>query len=83
MKLASADGAVEVSWRAVLRDGSNYVRQSIACEAKREELELGEVVLWELAVPGAEVRGVVDGSPVVAGSLFFAAEHPMADDRLV
>ncbi len=83
VKLASADGAVEVTWQAVLRDGSNYVRQSVACEAKRAELELGEVVLWDLAIPGAEVRGVVDGSPVVAGSLFFAVEHPMASACLV
>jgi hypothetical protein len=83
LDLVSADGAVAVSWRAVLRDGSNYIRQSIACEARREELELREVVLWDLAVPGAEVRGVVDGSPVVAGGLFFAAEDPMAGAHLV
>ena len=31
---------------------------------------------------GAEVRGVVDGSPVVAGNLYFAAEHPMSKSTL-
>ena len=41
-----------VSWRAELRDGSNYVRQSVACEARREELELGEVVFGTLPSRG-------------------------------
>ncbi len=33
--------------------------------------------------PGAEVRGVVDGSPVVAGNWFFAAEHPLSKSSVV
>lgn len=81
-KLASTDGQIEVAWTAVLRDGSNYVRQTVVCRAKKSELELVEVVVWDLAAPGAEVCGVVDGSPVVAGGWFFAAEHPMAKSRL-
>jgi hypothetical protein len=83
VKLVSADGAIAVDWQAVLRDGSNYVRQIISCQTQQQALELAEVVVWDLAVPGAEVRGVVDGSPVVAGNLFFAAEHPLSKSRLV
>ena len=83
VKLASADGAIEVNWQAVLRDGSSYVRQVITCQSIGNEVELAEVVVWDLAVPGAEVRGVVDGSPVVAGNLYFAAEHPMSKSTLV
>ena len=78
VRLASADGDVAVTWQAVLRDGSNYIRQLISCQTKQKEPELATVVVWDLAVPGAEVRGVVDGSPVVAGNWFFAAEHPMS-----
>ena len=83
VQLASADGAIEVQWQAVLRDGSSYVRQTIRCQAKQKELELAEVIVWDLAAPGAEVRGVVDGSPVVAGNWFFAAEHPTSKSRMV
>ena len=82
-RLASADGALNVTWQAVLRDGSNYIRQRISCQAKREAAELTTVVVWDLAAPGAEVRGVVDGSPVVAGNWFFAAEHPLSKSCVV
>jgi hypothetical protein len=83
VRLASADGTLDVTWQAVLRDGSNYLRQLISCQPKRNEIELTEVVVWDLAAAGAEVHGVVDGSPVVAGNWFFAAEHPMAKSRIV
>jgi len=76
IRLASTDGTIEVHWRAILRDGSSYIRQVIECQSRGKEVELAEIVVWDLAVPGAEVRGVVDGSPVVAGSLYFAAEDP-------
>lgn len=82
-RLASADGQIEVIWQAILRDGSNYVQQVISCEAKRQPVELTEAIVWNLAAPGAEVRGVVDGSPVVVGNWFFAAEHPMGKSRVV
>ncbi len=81
--LALTDVAVEVTWQAVLRDGSSYVRQVISCQSIEKEIELAEVVVWDLAVAGAEVRGVVDGSPVVAGNLYFAAEHPMSKSSLL
>ncbi len=83
VRLASTDGTLDVTWQAVLRDGSNYIRQLISCQPKRNESELTEVVVWDLAVPGVEVRGIVDGSPVVAGNWFFAAEHPMSKSRIV
>jgi hypothetical protein len=44
---------------------------------------LKDVIVWRLAVPGAQVQGVVDGSPVTAGTLFFAAEHPLSKNGIV
>ena len=76
--LASPDGNLEVQWRATLRDGSNYVRQHVSIRAKREPIELRELVLVEFSAPRADVMGGVDGSPVVAGNLFFGFEHPMS-----
>jgi hypothetical protein len=81
-KLTTADKRLEFTWRAILRDGSNYVRQETACLAKQRELEFVEMVVWDLAAPGAAVCGVVDGSPVVAGNWFFAAEHPLSKSRM-
>jgi len=83
VQLLSADGNVAVTWKALLRDGSNYIRQLISCETTTKDVELKDVTVWELDVPGAKVQGVVDGSPVTAGTLFFAAEHPMSKSAVV
>ena len=80
--LVSSDEKLNVQWRAVLRDGANYVRQFVAIKAKQEPIELREMVLLELSAPEAEVIGSVDGSPVVAGSFFFGGEHPMAGNSV-
>jgi hypothetical protein len=76
--LVSPDSNVQVQWRAVLRDGANYVRQFVLIETNEEPVELREMVLMELSAPEAEVVGSVDGSPVVAGSFFAGCEHPMS-----
>ncbi len=83
VNLASSDGNLRVQWRVVLRDGSNYVRQHVLLDTKDEAVEVTELVLLELAAPGAEVVGSVDGSPVVAGNMFFACEHPMSKARIL
>jgi len=75
--LVSADNNLEVLWRAILRDSSNYVRQEIAFTAKNTPIDIKEIVLWELKAK-AEVKGIVDGSPVVAGNMFFAFESPLS-----
>jgi hypothetical protein len=73
---------VEVRWRAVLRDGANYIRQEVSVRAARESLEVAEIVILELRAPRAEVIGKVDGSPVVAANWFFGAEHPAASNHV-
>jgi len=75
--LGSPDDNLKVLWRAMLRDGSNYVRQQITFTAKNKTINIKEIVLWELAAK-AEVKGIVDGSPVVAGNMFFAFENPLS-----
>lgn len=78
--LESADGETTVLWRAILRDGSNYLRQEVEIEAEDKDLPLAEVRLLDLVAPNAQVivMGNVKGSPVVAGNLFFGFEHPLS-----
>ncbi|MDE2138170.1 MAG: enterotoxin, partial [Gammaproteobacteria bacterium] len=74
------DGAtgLKVHWRAVLRDGTNYVRAELTFEAPAD-LDLSRVALIALDLPGAYVEGTAPGSPIIAGNAFFAFEHPMAE----
>jgi hypothetical protein len=81
--LASSDNNLNVEWRAILRDGSNYVRQEVTLAAVDEPAEVEEIVLLELGEPNARVVGVVDGSPVVVGNMFFACEHPLSKSRIL
>jgi hypothetical protein len=81
--LASADGSLEVLWQAVLRDGSNYVRQFVTLRALKDEIPIRNIRLIDLPALGARVAGTVAGSPVVEGSIFFAYEHPNAKNEVV
>jgi len=80
--LAFLDGSINVEWRAFLRNGSNYIRQQIALTTKNKDVNIKEIVLLDLDVSQAEVMGIVDGSPVVAGNVFFAYEHPISKSRI-
>jgi len=83
VRLVSAVPSFEVQWRALLRDGANYVRQEITICAQDDPVELVEVVLLEMRVPGAEVAGLVDGSPVVTDTMFFGVEHPASCNQVL
>jgi hypothetical protein len=79
--LAGEDGALEVRWQAVLRDGSNYVRQELTIRPRGNRLPLAEIVLVESPAEGARTCGTVPGSPVASDRFFFACEDPLADNR--
>ncbi len=81
--LASLDENLKVEWRGILRDGSNYVRQEITLTASSDAISIKEIVLWELAAEHGQVMGTVDGSPVVAGNIFLAYEHPLSKSHLL
>ena len=78
LALTSADGRLRVTWRAIVRDGSNYVRQEIDVTAEGEDLKLQEVLWLDMKVPGARTAGSVDGSVVVADNFFLGGEDPHA-----
>ncbi|MBN1396210.1 MAG: hypothetical protein JW959_14400 [Pirellulales bacterium] len=79
--LADKDGKLRVRWRAVLRDGANYVRQEIVVHARSEDFPLKEIVALDLPAEKANQVGETLGSPVVSGNMFFACESPLADNE--
>lgn len=80
--LLSGDGRINATWRSILRDGSNYIRQELTLAAKSEDIPIKGVSILKLDVPDARAIGNVDGSPVIADNWFFACEHPMAANRV-
>ena len=81
-KFASQDGAVEVGWSLVLREGSQYVRQVVTVKAEAGDVAIGRVQLIDLQVPGAAVNGSVQGSPIVAGNWFAGVEDPLSKSKV-
>ena len=70
-------GDIMVEWRAVLRDGSHYIRQELKIKAKNDT-PMQAIVPLEIKLPGAKVLGNTRGSPVVTEKVFAALETPMA-----
>jgi hypothetical protein len=75
-------GGVRIAWRAILRDGGNYLRQQVTFIPGARELNLREIILLDAPWPRAGVVGRVQGSPVVAGNTFGGIEHPLADSSV-
>ena len=78
MNLQDDESGLRVTWRVSLRDGANYVRQEITLQPTKENVDVKEIVMVDLPIPEAQVMGTVPGSPAVAGTWFFALEHPMS-----
>jgi hypothetical protein len=81
--LVDEAGRVHVVWSVVLRDGSNYVRQTVTISAGAQDLPVAEVKLIDAQLPGARVVGSVKGSPMVADGMFLGAEDPLSDSRVM
>jgi hypothetical protein len=73
---------LRADWRAILRDGSHYIRQEVEFSAAKESLPITEVNLFDLRVPDAAAVGSVKGSPVVSGAWFLGFEHPLSQSAV-
>lgn len=69
-------------WRAILRNGSHYIRQEIEFSSRKRSLPITEVTLLDLGVAGAEVAGSVKGSPATSGTWFLGFEHPLSQSSI-
>ena len=75
------DRDLHVTWRAILRDGSHYLRQQVTLKAGARPVPLKEIVLLDLPVTGAHSTGEVEGSPLATATMFFAVENPLSSNR--
>jgi hypothetical protein len=82
LPMRSADGCLEIAWRVLLHDGDNYVRQQLDVSVARGECAIQEVIWLNQAIQRARTVGSVDGSPIVAGNFFLAAEDPHARNEV-
>jgi len=77
LRLDDPGSRFSVTWRAVLREGSRYVRQEVTLESQADDVPITEIAMLDLDLPGARVVGDVKGSPIIAGTWFLGFEHPL------
>ena len=78
VELTDPASRLAISWRAILRTDSRYLRQEVTIRAVGADLPVKEIRLGELTLPGARISGSVDGSPVVTNGWFLGFEHPLS-----
>jgi hypothetical protein len=77
-----AQRGLRATWRAILRDGSDYIRQEVQFFSLKDNLPIAQVTMLDLDVSGAKVVGSVKGSPVTSGTWFFGFEHPLSQSSV-
>jgi hypothetical protein len=82
IELEDASAKLHISWRAILREGANYIRQEVTLKSQQQPFALTRIELIDAVIPGAVVSGNGKGSPVTAGTWFFGFEHPLSDCRV-
>jgi hypothetical protein len=82
VELEDRDSRFGATWRAVLRDGSRYLRQEVELASIGAPLAVEEIHLLDLDLPEAAVLGSVRGSPVAGRGWFAGFEHPLAQARV-
>jgi hypothetical protein len=78
---ADAGNRLQITWRAILRDAANYIRQEVTLNALAKDVLISNVRLVDVTMPGIRVSGTVKGSPIVSGNLFFGFEHPLSESK--
>ena len=81
LNLKDSEKKLSVTWKGILRDGSNYLRQEISLHATDDKV-ITEVELFDFKAPTARVDGKVKGSPVIIDELFLGFEHPLSICRV-
>jgi hypothetical protein len=87
VELADRAGNVRVTWKAILRADTNYIREEVTVKAMQQSIPLARVILLDVNAFGASISGNVKGSPITAGdgaspTWFFGFEHPLSECRV-
>ena len=82
IEFEDASGTLHLTWKAMLRDHANYIREELTIHALKEPVPLAQINLIDLTLPGAQVMGHVKGTPVTAGTWFAGFEHPLSECRV-
>lgn len=69
---------LSVTWKAILRDESNYLRQEVSLHAT-SDAAISRVLLFDFQSPIAQLAGTVKGSPVAMQEVFLGFEHPLSE----
>ena len=73
-------GGIRATWRAELRDGSSYFRQTVELASPEKNIALHGVGLADVRVTGARTVGTALGCPVAGSGFFFGVEMPGAQN---
>ena len=75
--LTSPQG-VRVRWRAELRDGAHYIRQTVSLASPQQAFALHGVEFADLRLPALATIGTAPGCPVAGSGFFAGVEMPGA-----
>jgi hypothetical protein len=82
IELEDLSNKLHMTWTAILREGSGYIRQELTLSALQRSFSLSQIILIDAVVPGVTVSGHAKGSPVTAGTWFLGFEHPLSECRV-
>ncbi len=79
--LIHKSGILTIDWEATLTDGANYIKQRWTYHTK-DSLPVAKYAMLEVHGDSIRQEGIVDGSPMIDGQMFFALEHPMSKNEI-
>lgn len=82
-KMADPAALFHADWALILRQDSHYVRQVLTVTSVSKPVPIDDVRIIDLHASGAEVAGVVKGSPLVVGDFFLGFESPLSQSSVV
>ncbi|HTW30965.1 MAG TPA: enterotoxin [Candidatus Sulfotelmatobacter sp.] len=82
IELEDSPATVHVTWKAILHEQANYIREEVTIRALDKPLAIAQINLVDVSDIGAEVSGQVKGSPVTTDTWFFGFEHPLSECRV-
>lgn len=81
LKLKAPQNRFRLEWKAILRNGANYIRQEIVIHPINHAIAVRKITFFDQKLNGAICTGSVLGSPIVSRNFFFGMEQPTAHSK--